>query len=264
MIEENTMIKNLSLLLPFLTVLVIGCDSTPSSDYVLELTETRTWSATGISQISAATKNGNISVSAVSVDSITAEITRHCTGEDSADAALYIDNIVVTDTVSGDQLTVEADMPDTSESRDYRADFDISAPESIYLDLTTVNGNLSANNMIGGAELLVTNGNIVGQNLRGSIEARSTNGNVSCDMVELGATESAILSTTNGEITLELPSNVSATFDASTTNGTITVTGFSSVNYTINEPNHKAGTIGSGDATILITITNGNVTMSAR
>jgi len=36
------------------------------------------------------------------------------------------------------------------------------------------------------------------------------------------------------------------------------------VNYTTNESNHKAGTIGAGDATINISVVNGNITIRAR
>ena len=243
--------------------ILLGC-ATGDYDYELEVTETRTWPADGISQITVTTKNGDIVVSAMRGDSIIAEITRRCMGEDKTDAEAHIDNVVVTDTVIADQLTLEAEMPDNDSGRDYLARFDISTPESIYVDLTTINGNLLLNDMVAGAKLATTNGNILGQNLRGSINGQSINGNIIYDMVELDATESVVLSTTNGEVTLELPSDVSATFDASTTNGTVTITGFASVNYTINEPTHKAGTIGSGGATITISSTNGNVTIQAR
>lgn len=243
----------------FVVLLAVVCTA-DDYDYELEVSETRTWPAGGISQIEAITKNGNISVSATQDTIITAEITKSCKGLDQADAEAYIDNVVVEDNVTGGKLTLEAEMPNNG--RSYGADFDISTPESIYLDLTTTNGNVSLTDMIAGAKLRTTNGNITVQNLRGGIDGQTTNGSINCDLAVLGATESAVLSTTNGNATLRLPSDVSATFDASTTNGEVAVIGFASVNYSINEPTHKAGTIGSGPGgTISISSTNGNVTI---
>lgn len=154
-------------------------------------------------------------------------------------------------------------MPD-DDKRDYRADFDMSARQSIHVNLATVNGTIVVENMIAGANIGVTNGSITTDNLRGSINGAIVNGEIDCDMDLLAATESALLAATNGNVTLSLPSDVSAQFDATTVNGTVTVSGFPSVSYTINESNHKAGTIGTGDATITISDVNGNISIRAR
>lgn len=264
------------------TILVAGCVKTAKSyDYKLELTETRTWSAAGISRIAATTMNGAISVSATQDTIITAEITRVCYGLDSIDAENHIDNVVVTDNISGGQLTLEAEMP-SEHKRSYSASFDISTPESCYLVLTTINGTVSVTSMIAGAdvtttngalslsntsgmmELETTNGAVTVQNHSGSVDIDAENGQIDCDLILLDTGESVELETANGNVMLSLPSDVSATFDALTTNGEVTVTGFALVNYSINEPTHKAGTIGSGDAIITIVTTNGNLTIRAR
>jgi len=67
-------------------------------------------------------------------------------------------------------------------------------------------------------------------------------------------------------VTLLLPADVSCTFDASTSNGEVTVvaSGFGSVNYTLSERTHKAGTIGSGASTVNIETSNASVTIRAR
>jgi len=254
--------KRISWLL-LMVIVVIGCAS-KSLDYELEITDTRTWSAQGITQINAATENGDITVSATQDTIITADITRSCLGDDSTDAAEHIENIEITDNISGGELTLEADMPDDDDERDYRADFDMSARQSIHINLATVNGAIVVEDMIAGANIGVTNGSISTDNLRGSINGAIVNGEIDCDMALLASTESALLAATNGNITLSLPSDVSAQFDAATVNGTVTISGFPSVNYTTNEPNHKAGTIGAGDATINISVVNGDVTIRAR
>lgn len=232
-------------------------------DYELELTENRTWSATNLTQLDATTINGSITVLGSQDTLITVVIAKKCLGKDSTDAAAYINNITITENINGGMLTLEADMPSNND-RNYVADFDFSAPEDIYLDLTTLNGAVSVIDMVGGLDIMITNGAIATQNFEGSIDATTTNGAIDCDIALLDASDSAVLTTANGEVDIFIPSDVSASFDAETTNGNVTVTGFTAVNYTINETNHKAGTIGAGDATITITVTNGNITIQAR
>jgi len=219
--------KRMSWLL-LLAIIAVGCAS-KSLDYELEITETRTWSAQGIIQISAATENGDITMSATQDTIITTDITRSCLGDDSTDAAEHIENIEITENISGGELTLEADMPEDDDERDYRADFDMSAPQSIHVNLATVNGTILVEDMIAGANIGVTNGSITTDNLRGGMNGAIVNGEIDCDMALLAATESALLGATNGEVTLSLPSDVSAQFNAATVNGTVTVSGFPSV-----------------------------------
>lgn len=259
----------------------MGCSNT--LNYNLTVTETRTWSSTGINQISASTKNGNISVSNTQDIIITADISRSCLGYDKDEAEQHIDNVEVTDATAGGVLTLDADMP-TNDKREYSASFDILAAEAIYLNLTSMNGQISLTGMTGGADVSTTNGNlsllntegemnlettngqVSVQNHTGSVDAETTNEKVDCDIALLGASKSVDLETTNGNVTLSLPADVTASFDASTTNGEVTVTGFVTVTYTLNETTHKVGKIGigSGIAAINIRTTNGNVVIQVR
>jgi len=246
-----------------LSVMSCGDSDSENLDYELQLTENRSWPAANLTQLEATTVNGYITVMALQDTLVTVEITKECLGEDSTDAAAHISNIVISENINGGMLILEADMPG-DDDRNYEADFDFSAPEDIYLDLVTVNGAVSVIDMVGGLDILITNGAITTQNLEGSIDGTTTNGAIDCDMALLGSSDSAVLTTTNGAVTLSLPANVSASFDAETTNGTVTVTGFTAVNYSVNETEHKAGTIGGGDATITIEVTNGDITIQAR
>ena len=256
------MLRILSLLIVLFCM--IGCDSV-NLDFIQEATETRTWAATGINQIDARTINGEISIEITQDTIITAEITRSVAGEDSAEAAPFLDSIVITEDVSGGVLTLEADVPDVDEEgRNYRADFDFTTPESIFVDLAIVNGAGQVRNMKNGAEIGVVNGSITTENLEGGVLAFLINGSIDCDLTLLAAADSAVLSITNGDAVLSLPSDVSATFDARTQNGTVTITGFASVSYDTSESNYKAGTLGAGDAYIDINVGNGDITLEAR
>ncbi len=246
-------------------LILMTCTSEDTHDYELERTETRVWPSPGINTINAITVNGEVTVSATPDTLITAVITRSCTGSDSLDAEEHIVDIEITENIAGGELTLEAEMPDTND-RDYRADFDFTAPASKYLDITVLNGEVSLYDMTAGASMLVTNGGITTDNMHGSVEGTIVNGAIHCDMEELGANETILLTTTNGMVTLLLPDDVRAEFDASTTNGEITISGFNTITYTVNETNHKAGTLGVGstNATINITVVNGNIIIQAR
>jgi len=247
-----------------LIVLIVGCDSL-NLDYQQEVSETRTWSATGINTIEARTVNGDIDFAITQDTIITAEITRSVFGTDSAEAAPFIDSIVITEEISGGVLTLEADVPDRDEDgRNYQAHFDFTTPESLNIVVAIVNGNALIRNMKSGAEISVVNGIITTENLEPGVEAYLVNGSIDCDMALLAAADSAILAIVNGNVTLSLPSNVSATFDAFTGNGSVTVSGFSGVSYTTDESNHKAGTFGAGDAVIDINATSGDIVIEAR
>jgi hypothetical protein len=245
--------------------LAAGCADDDKNDYRLEEIETRTWPAAGINEIVGITVNGNVGVEASQDTVITCVITRRCYGKDRADAENYIGNVVVEDSLAGGILTITADMPESSD-RNYGADLEIFATEAVHLDLTTVNGNAQAVNTVGGAELTTTNGNTTSENLEGGLSSLIVNGDATCDLALLATGESAVLVTTNGNVVLSVPSDVSASFNAQTTNGSVRVSGFASVSYSVDEPNHKSGTIGSlpSLATITITIVNGDATIEAR
>jgi hypothetical protein len=244
-------------------VTVCTQESEPTT-YTLERTETRTWHTSEVVDISTATVNGNITVAAVQDTLVTAEITRRCTGTDSADAEAHIDSVTISESNIEGHLNLDADMPDNPDY-DYQAEFDITTPQSKYLDMATVNGNVMIQDMIDGARVVITNGGIATTNLRGGIDGAIVNGAINCDMAALQVGESASLATTNGAVNLSLPADVSATFNAATANGEVVVTGFAAVTYTIDELNHKAGTIGGGGGGIIdIAVVNGDITIQAR
>lgn len=112
-----------------ITLLAVACLYT----YKLEVTETHTYAATGITGLNATTRNGAISVTASHGGVITVDVLKHSYGRDRADAEQAIANVVYSDTVVGDELRVKAEMP--SGSRPYGASFTITAPENVDLSL---------------------------------------------------------------------------------------------------------------------------------
>ncbi len=249
--------------------------------FKLEVPYPHSYSAAGITDYSTTTKNGTVEMTATADSVISVNITRRCYGRNREDAEAYIDNIVITDTVEGGRLTVDADMP--SGDRNYGADFVITAPDSVRVNLHTSNGSLTVTGMTGGGSvrtsnaavtltgtsgsfsLSTSNGKVSVRVHTGGVDISTSNGAVDCDLTGLGPTESALIRTSNGAVTLLLPADVSASFDASSSNGEVTVApGFGSIAYTRQDRDHKTGTIGSGAATIEIETSNGAVIIRPR
>lgn len=243
--------------------LFIACNGDGDYTYEMVREESHSWSSVGVTSIEVDDVNGDIEVAARQDTIITLDVTKRCFGEDSIDAEEHIANIEIATQVSGGILMVDADMPSDQE-RSYSATLDIRAPDALYLDLLTLNGNVTVRNMVNGATIHSTNGNISMQNFQGNIDGETTNGTIECDMDAFAANETMTLSSGNGNVNVDLPSTVAASFDLRTTNGDITITGFSNISYTTNEPHHKVGTINSGGATIDINATNGNIVLDAK
>jgi hypothetical protein len=75
----------------------------------------------------------------------------------------------------------------------------------------------------------------------------------------LEADATVTLSTTDEDISLLLPTDVSATFDASASNGSVTISGFDDLLLTTDTMSHKAGTLGAGEATITLSVEDGRI-----
>lgn len=248
--------------------------------YRLELPETRSWPAASLTSLEVTTRNGHIHISPAPDSLLTAHITRWCYGRDSADAARTLGNITLEDTVNSGRLCLLARLP--GGSRSCGVHYDLSVPASIPLTLSTSNGTVAVTGITADVSVATTNADIEVMDTRGALNLSTSNGSarirvhrgsvavstsgraIECDLAELRATESASLVTSNGKITLYLPANVSATFEAITSNGDITIYGFGLVSYEKSERTHKRGRIGSGASIITLLTSNADILIRAR
>ena len=260
--------------LPIL-LLAVACLYT----YKLEVPETHTYAAAGISRLHAKTQNGAISVTASPDTVIIDSVLKYAYGRDKADAEEAIENVVYSDTVVGDELTVKAEMP--SGGRPYGASFTITVPDSTELSLATTNGDVSVTNTVGDINVSTTNGNVELTGTMGTASVSTTNGRlnvivhdgacygattngaIDCDLAALRPTEAVGLSTTNAKVTLLLPDDVSALIEATNTNGLITIYDFT-VTYETQDEHHIRARIGSGASGITIVTTNGDIVVRSR
>lgn len=261
--------------LPIL-LLAVACLYT----YKLEVPETHTCAAAGITRLDARTQNGAISVTAAQDTVITMNVVKHAYGRNKADAEEALENVVYSDTIVGDELRVKV-AGTLSGSRPYGASLTVAAPDSTALSLATTNGDVSVTNMVGDINVGTTNGKVELTGTTGTASVSTTNGRlnvivhsgafygattngaVDCDVAALLPTEDVGLSTTNGKVTLLLPDDVSALIEATNSNGFITIYDFT-VTYETQTENHIRARIGSGASTVTITTTNGDVVIRSR
>ncbi|MFO7675205.1 MAG: DUF4097 family beta strand repeat-containing protein [bacterium] len=270
--------KNRLIALAALALVATGC----LYIYKLEVPANRTWPAADLTAAAFHTLNGTVEVATTADTTVSAAITRRCFGRNRADAEAHIDDIVITDTITGGRLSVVATAPSAS-ARNYGADFEIALPAGLALDLRSSNGRLavvgarsgitartsngavSLTGTAGTTTINTSNGAVAVAVHSGSITINTSNGAVDCDLVLLEATGHCRIETSNGHVTLRLPADVSARFDLATSNGDVTVgTGFGSVSYTVSERTRKTGTIGSGAAEVAVKSSNGSVTLLPR
>ena len=133
---------------------------------------------------------------------------------------------------------------------------------------TLKKGSIHINNSSGPVEALSQQGDIIGENIAHSFTAHSTTGKVSVAYKKLPSTGAVNLKTTSGNIMLALPEETNAEIRGHTTHGfllselPITLRSFTT-------PLNKVawskftkevdGTLGSGEASIMVHSTKGNV-----
>lgn len=141
-------------------------------------------------------------------------------------------------------------------------------PKKLASMQTLKKGSISIVNAHGPIEAYTQQGNITGENITHNCDARSTSGKITLTYKKLPETSSINLTTTSGNIMLALPAETNAAIFGNTTYGTfmsehdITLKPYTTkLNKTAWSQFTKNvdGTLGTGDATIQIKSTKGNV-----
>lgn len=176
-------------------------------------------------------------------------------------------------------LRVKVEMPDDDNDNVEGVSVKLSVPSSIFLKLTTLNGDISIDGSQKGFELVSTNGNLTMDNTAGQGSFNATNGNVVIDghqgnvtgIVTNGDITGKIdlpdrncvceLETVNDDIEIGVPSTVGAKVMLSTVHGTTRIQGFDADAARVDDDISK--TIGDGSGFIRLESTNGNVTLKA-
>ena len=155
--------------------------------------------------------------------------------------------------------TVRATGPDTrGDRRSWSVSYEVSVPRSIDLTLESQNGGLSVGGVRGRLSLSTQNGGIALDGVGGDVRGETTNGGLSVRLAgDRWAGDGLDLRTTNGGISLSVPSAYSARLVTSTVNG-----GFNSeIPLTVQGQIGRRieANLGQGGAPIRLATTNGGV-----
>ena len=133
---------------------------------------------------------------------------------------------------------------------------------------TLKKGSILITNALGPVDAQSHSGNINGENIAGSFSAQSTTGKVTVAYKTLPSTSSINVKTVSGNIMLALPADTNAEIRGHTAHGTLISDHYITLRPYATQLNNSAwnrfkkevdGTLGSGEATIALHSTNGNV-----
>jgi hypothetical protein len=165
--------------------------------------------------------------------------------------------------VGMDGMSLDADGPRTERREGWSVSYRISVPNEYDLDLNTVNGGISIEDVRGTIEFNATNGGVTLTEVGGDVSGRTTNGGLK---IYLSGTEwdgaGLDVRTTNGGITFVMPDDFNAELESATTNGSLSVDFPITVSGRIDR--RLRTQIGEGGALLRAITTNGGVTIKKR
>lgn len=209
-----------------------------------------------------AASNGGIRVEAWDQADVLVRAVVTAYGDDDAEAKALLPQVRVT--AAG--TTVSAEGPSRSEGRrrsGWSVSFRIWAPRQTALALTARNGGISLTGMHGESRFSTTNGGVTLNEVGGRVVGSTRNGGVN---VRLSGSrwegEGLDLETTNGGVSLAIPSGYSAELETGTVNGGFRTDFPLTVQGRIDRD--VRATLGSGGPRLKVTTTNGGVRITQR
>ncbi len=140
--------------------------------------------------------------------------------------------------------------------------YEIWVPELAEVEITTVNGQVEIDNLVGSVRAKTVNGNVRIDQAEGDATASTVNGNIEVRYSEPPESGTHEFSTVNGGIDLYLPSSAGGRFKANTVNGGIE-TDFPLVvkGGKWGGPKHVDGRVGDSDASFELKTVNGGISV---
>ena len=155
------------------------------------------------------------------------------------------------------------------------ADIEITAPSNTRMDLKTKNGRVEVygiqqsgtmrtsngkivlDNVFGDFDIVTSNGGVSITRAIGSFNVKTTNGRIDFDGELLPGGDNK-MTTSNGRVEITLQGTPSIKLDGSTSNGSIN-TDHPILTSSLGDQHHLVGTIGTGEAALLVRTSNGSV-----
>lgn len=156
-----------------------------------------------------------------------------------------------------------AEGPSTERHESWSVSYEVFVPQKMDLNLRAHNGGIHIADVNGRIEFETTNGGVSLQRLAGNVQGHTTNGGLS---VELAGSrwegDRLDTSTTNGGVTVDVPSAYSAHLETGTVNGHVNIDFPVTVSGEISR--RLSLDLGSGGPLVRVTTTNGGVNIKRK
>jgi hypothetical protein len=156
-----------------------------------------------------------------------------------------------------EEISAETSQPDETEGRNYEVDYEIMIPAEMTVLVTSVNGNITIQDVASELTVSSVNGGVVLDGLEGDASISVVNGTVVGDAT-LPANGQITLAVVNGGVGLEIPQETSADFSARVVNGSINTVDLTFTNLETT-PTSIVGILGDGEGELDIVVTNGTI-----
>ena len=202
-----------------------------------------------------ASPNGGVSVSGWDRDSVHV-IVRIQTNAGSESEARELAGQI---RIDNDHGTLQADGPASRRWANWAVTYEIFAPRRVDLDLETVNGPLTVEDITGTLRLQAQNGPLSLQHVGGDVRANAQNGPLHVELTGTRWEGTGLdAETRNGPVVLEIPEGYNAELTTGTVNGPMDIGFPITVQGRIGTGRrHLTTTLGSGGATVRAVTTNG-------
>lgn len=198
--------------------------------------------------------NGGISIQAANRSDILVLSRVESSAEDDATSRRIASEI----RVENSGARIYASGPTTEDHQGWSVSYQVFVPARTDLVLHTHNGGISLSGVQGHTQFDAVNGGVTLKRLAGSVEGRTTNGGVHLELADdHWEGDHCDVSTTNGGVTIRVPSNYSAHLETGTVNGGVKIDFPVTVQGEINK--QIAVDLGGGGRLVRATTTNGGV-----
>src|ERR1043165_4185367 len=197
--------------------------------------------------------NGRVAVSSWNQPRVRVVALQHVESRDSALATQTM-NSLVNINADANGLHIRTNNPKNNDgffawlagmSVQARVNYEITVPRSMNLDLETVNGTVTANNV------------------SGVLRLGTPNGSIAAELLTAPPGRPVSLSTTNGRISVSVPRTIAAHIDADTTNGSIT-SDLPVLTQSATKHSLRGTLNGGGTAALRLHTTNGSIVINGR
>jgi DUF4097 and DUF4098 domain-containing protein YvlB len=272
----------------------IGCDGWGGANEKYERTEDLSRTAATFTDFQTETINGSITIRGEQTDQIRVQAVITGRAATSQEARRIAEETSLQWQEAGSVLTLSIRKPELPKPDSVSVSLDIALPKQMALNLKstngailavgierdviarTTNGRIELQQIGGRAEVSSTNGSILAGLVAGDLACTTTNGKIACTglvgnlnasttngSVEAGyepsapADRSIRIHSTNGSVTVTLPSSFAGQAEASTSNGKLICDRPVTVSGRIDK--HLSGTIGQGSGRLVLKTTNGSI-----